>query len=610
MLDRCRDWLDKDQFDKVDSELRALLVREPDSVEGLKLQGISLIKQGRVSEGNQSLSRAVALAEEDTEALTWLALGHRLVGRLDEAIEYSFQAISLDSSRFEAFNVLGVCLLAKGLAEDAKKALLRAYTLRPKDVATLSNLAMAYRLLNEGQMALELFQAAMLAEPSRAQHHIQVGRQLVLLGRLREAAVQLEASVLQHPASVGLADLLASTYGRLGRNKAAERIFERIFRLNAASANNYAIYLQEEGRFEESISVLKDSLNLQPLQGEAYRLLVEAGISELDGTPLTERVVELTENPALDDRSKMHLGYALGKILDKGGDASMAMSWFDLANSRALESYPACQGFDPSSIDREVRATATIYSDEFFRALQAEGRKGVRPIFIVGMIRSGTTLLDQFLGSHPDISSIGECPFWGAEADPVHVSLKKAPLTQEQIDRLADGYLASIAWTKHLPRFTDKMPLNYRHIGLIRAVFPEAKFVHIRRDPFDTCLSVYTTFFAGGPSFAYDPEHIRAFYLGYLATMRHWRSILPSSVLFELDYEHLLADPEGVMRRVIEFVELEWASECLSHEKKNLSIPTPSRWQARQPIYFSSIGKRARYAAYAPVLSTLPESFD
>ncbi len=151
----------------------------------------------------------------------------------------------------------------------------------------------------------------------------------------------------------------------------------------------------------------------------------------------------------------------------------------------------------------------------------------------------------------------------------------------------------------------DKMPLNYRHLGLIHAVFPHAQILHIRRDPFDTCLSIYTTFFGGGPNFTYSRENIASFYRAYLQYMSHWRDTLPAGKFFELDYEVLVANPQPEIRAILAFLGLDWSDECLRHEQNQSQVTTPSRWQVRQPIYSASVGKRGSYGQLVPEFAEL-----
>jgi hypothetical protein len=213
------------------------------------------------------------------------------------------------------------------------------------------------------------------------------------------------------------------------------------------------------------------------------------------------------------------------------------------------------------------------------------------PVFIVGMIRSGTTLLDSLLSQHPEIGSAGELKFWEFEST--------RPLrSDEDLRQRAVRFLDGLKLVGAHARVIDKYPLNYRHIGLIHAALPQARFIHLRRDREDTCLSIYTTEFgAAAPRFAFRTENISHAYDSYLRLMDHWRHVLPGANLCEADYESIVREPSAAMRRIVEFLRLPWSDGLGESRDTSAEILTPSRWQVRQPVYRSSIGRASRYVA-------------
>jgi len=527
-------------------------------------------------------------------------------GRHAEAIPILRQLVARRPSDPEPINLLGVCLLAVGRPAEAEAAFIKLLTLQPASPPAFANLGMALRLQNRSEEAVEAFRQAVAFSPDHAPNYLQLFKQLQQLSRWDEAIRTLEDGIERHPESPILLEALAAAYGRTGRGVDAETIFRRIAPVNASAANQYAQWLQEEGRFAESVPVLEGSLALQPRQGAPYRHLVEAKQSFVDGKPIRETAEALFADPSTDISSKMHLAYALGKLHDMQRNYPEAMRWFDAANSIAYRVYPAPKTFDPEWTTREPQLIAQIYNQAFLDRLTAKSSRETSPIFIVGMIRSGTTLLDQIVSSHPAVISVGESPFWNAESSALHRNWPTNEPDEAELADLADRYLAAIGMRGNPTRFTDKMPLNYRSLGPILAAFPKAKILHIRRDPFDTCMSIYTTFFAGGPNFAYHQENIVLFYLAYLGHMEHWRATLPQDRFFELDYADLVSDPEPTIRATLEFLELPWNEAVLHHERNASQVATPSRWQARQPIYKTSLGKREAYAHLAPVFALLP----
>jgi hypothetical protein len=210
------------------------------------------------------------------------------------------------------------------------------------------------------------------------------------------------------------------------------------------------------------------------------------------------------------------------------------------------------------------------------------------------MIRSGTTLLDQILSSHASIVAAGELRFWIEES--LRLAWRNTSPTANDLRDLADEYLAYLELLAGKSvRITDKMPLNFSYTGIIHRALPNARFLHIRRSPVDTCLSIYTTYFGQGAPFAYRKDVTVAYYQEYLRMMDYWRGVIPQDCLFELDYEELISNPANLIPRIIDFCGLPWDDACLHHDQNPVAINTPSRWQARQPMYKSSVDRWRRY---------------
>jgi tetratricopeptide (TPR) repeat protein len=523
-------------------------------------------------------------------------------GRCAEALATLREVVDREGESSALMNYVGVCQLRLGRPAEAALAFHRSLDLGPHSAAIYANLGMALRMQNKGEEALFALRKALSLDPAHPQNYLQLFKQFQLMGRWDEAIGVLEEGFEHHPKSLLLAEALAVAYGKVGRAGEAERLFRQIYEEAPQVANSYATWLQEEGRFADSVPILETSLRSFPNQGTPYRLLAEAGTTELFGQPLLAHIEELAKG-SIDENAQLHLEYALGKIYDQKGDYAGAATAYRAANALAFAHYPAAKTFDPVWTAREPQLLSQIYTQEFFRGLSPAQPQNDGPIFIVGMIRSGTTLLDQILSSHPEVSSVGEGNFWNAEAERLHPIWRSAPPNADELQSLANRYLASVG--RPAGRFIDKMPLNYRNLGPIHSALPKAKIIHIKRDPFDTCLSIYTTYFAGGPNFVYNEDHIALFYRAYLDTMAHWRSILSTEVFTEIQYEDLVRSPETAVRRVLDFLGLLWDDACLEHSKNKKQISTPSRWQARQPIYETSIGKRERYGSFFPILAEL-----
>lgn len=606
-LERARVHFDAGQLDAAERELSPVLQGLPDSVDALVLAGVIAAQKNNALAARTHLEAAVRLDPQRVDALTWLGMVRKSVHDYAGAIEVVSRAIKADPSDPARFNLLGICQLQTGQAKHAEASFRQAITLEPQASQGYFNLGMALRLQNDGYAALEAFKRALELAPEHPQNYLQVFKQYQQVSQWPEAVQVLEKGLNRHRGNLVLAEALAVAFGRLNQPEKAEPIFRGAAKTDFKMAIAYAKWLQEQGRFEDSIRALNQSIELQPIQGEAYRGLAEARSFVVGGKPLIERILAIIDRPNIDDRDRMHLAYALGKALDNAKDYQNAMHYFDIANSLAHRLYPASQTFDLTSTRVDSEIMGGIYTPELMAEMGQYGSLSEKPIFIVGMIRSGTTLLDQILSSHQDVVSAGEQPFWNAEADSIHRKWRERP-DPSDIPHLSEKYLSLLeSEAIESPRVSDKMPLNFRHLGLIHSVFPQAKILHIRRSPMDTCLSIYMTFFAGGPNFAYDQANIVAFYESYLRFMEHWRRVLPPTRFLEVDYEELVANPEPEIRSIIAFLELEWDDACLNHSANQSSVATPSRWQARQPIYTSSVEK---WRHYEPWLGELKKLID
>jgi tetratricopeptide (TPR) repeat protein len=429
---------------------------------------------------------------------------------------------------------------------------------------------------------------------------------LEALAQWDQAAACLEHGLEYHSNSVLLLIALANVYSKLRLSKKAEDTFKRAAELDPSSSQSYGLWLQFEGRFEDATAVIERSIELRPRQGLGYFALAEMNRFHAGNVQLVERAIPLLADPKLDPESRMYIHYALGKAYDRSGEYERAMSFFDEGNALAYRLFHSGDTFDVEVSLRYPDKLAKVFGREKLDRHRHLGSRSERPIFVVGMIRSGTTLLDQIITSHPDAASAGELEFWKVEADLVNREWFQNGIDPGKIEGIAQRYLDLLdGVSRDALRVTDKMPINFESVGLMHLVFPSAKFVHIRREPLDTALSMYMTFYGGGPNFAYKKENIVAYYRAYLRFMELWRAMLPAGRLLEVDYEDLVARPEALIRQIVQFCGLRWDDACLSHEGNRNAVPTPSAWQARQPIYQTSVGRWRHYEPWLGALSEL-----
>ena len=305
---------------------------------------------------------------------------------------------------------------------------------------------------------------------------------------------------------------------------------------------------------------------------------------------------------------ELHLQHALGKYYDDTGAYDLAFGSHQRANELARRCGP---GHDRDGLAREIDRLRRSLDSAWLSRMQGAGRPSSRPLLIVGMLRSGTTLAEQMLAAHGAVQGAGELSFWGQAWSRLAATAGAAASPTVEVgapalQALADGYLARLdGLAAGAERVVDKMPTNFLVLGLITAALPGARFIHLRRDARDTCLSIYFQHFEAANTWTNDLGDLAHYMLQYRRLMDHWRSLLPAGVMLEVDYEDLVSDPEGCARRMVAFAGLDWDPRCLHFQGNAHSVVTASRWQVRQPVHRGAIGRWRHYEKFIAPLRVL-----
>ena len=539
--------------------------------------------------------------------------------------------LSIDPDDPDALIALAIAQKGLGQFEESLETASTALSLRPHDPLALNTMGLSAYYLNRGDQALAAFDDALLLQPEVAALHRHRGMVLVGLSRHTEARLEFEHALKISPHDVPSLNQLASLHLRHDRmllardfaqraletkpedpealfylarslaqlkdSRGAETYFERACQVDPGYLTPYALWLIEEGRLEEAGKLLIQRLDGDPRDGMALHYLLET-----QGFPVTHEQLSLLEDLAQDGSglpsSQAFANYALGKAREREKDFKSAFAAYHRANDRFFGLKLAHQHDLVGTIDREVSDAKQLFSRERLAELRKLGIPFSRPIFIVGMIRSGTTLLEQIVSSHSQVYPAGELRYW----------MEHGPAALSSLDDLAmyaQGYEALLKLINGTsPRITDKMPLNLRFLGLISSAFPNAKILWIRRDPMDTCLSVYTTPFTDPPVFSYNLRNIGYVYRKYDELMAHWKEVLPPGTLFEVTYEELVANQAATTEAILDFCGLPFEEACLSPERNVNSVRTPSSLQVRKAVYRTSV---QRWCNFEPWLDDLKE---
>ncbi len=589
-----------------------VLLNDPNEPDALNLLGVILQDRGDIAQSIALISRALALVPDFPEALTNLARAQRAGGRSDLAAENAARAMAQDPSLPEAPFILCRALLDVGDYRGAADAGRQAVTLAPGSYDAHACLGMALEHLTDMAGAATAYRAALEIEPDRAVTQVMLGSILSGLGRDEQAVhhFRLAAALApgEVPPHIGLGTILQRIEDVTGSIDA----FRRALELAPGRADVWRMQggnFDAIGRFDDAAVCYKRSLELDPSSAEAQRSL--ARIGRLDN-PSGEiiRLEALVQSDAESTWSRIIAGFALGTLNDKLGAYDRAFAAFETANTRALR-YHAEKGesFDPAALRRDVDGRIRKFDRAALAIGRLKGDLSEQPVFVVGMPRSGTTLVEQIAASHGRIRGMGETmDIWGmvkrleARQPGIHPSL----WDREAVQRETKAHLAHLrAASGDADRVIDKLPDNVMMLGYIAMLFPRARVIVCRRDPRDVCLSCYFQQFNDATPWSLDLADCAIRMREVSRLMDFWCSVQPLRIL-EMHYEALVGDLEGQSRRLIDFLGLDWDPACLDFHKTDRKVMSASQWQVRQPIYGSSAGRWRQYRRHlGPMLAVL-----
>jgi tetratricopeptide (TPR) repeat protein len=586
-------------------------------------RGVALLRLGRQGEAEPSFRRALQLKPAYPEAHN--ALGNALLAlqRLDEAVTAYRSALTQQSPFPEAHNNLGNALRRLNKLDEAIAHYWQAVQQRPGYLKALCSLAAALQERGNLVEAEACYRSAVTQHPEQAKawHGLAVVQRE--LGDFEAAVASLRRAVAAGPedlhARLDLGDWLAD----LGRADEARDCFHEVLR-RSPTASDAEVGLARLARFGGDAAAadthLAAALRITPDSVSALCAAMdhEGETIDADLRSRTERLAEDERQPPRD-RSRLHL--ALAGLLDRTGAYENAFWHLQRGNDlRRADLESMGKGFEASVHAAFVDRQIATFTPELFGRSADFGNPSELPVFIVGMPRSGTTLCEQILASHPQVRGLGELQDVKTMARVLPERLAAnggRPLPYPECMRaldaavtgpLVDAYLARIhGLAAGAARVTDKHPTNFRHLGLIATLLPRARVIHCRRDAMDTCFSCFKQDFDSPIPWAVALDAVGQYYRQYARLMRHWRSVLPVAPL-EFVYEEAIQDLEGVARRLLAFCGLPWDARCLHFHETERPVLTASRWQVRQPLYAGSVGKWRRYERHlGPLKAALGE---
>jgi tetratricopeptide (TPR) repeat protein len=626
---------DQGNLDEAVACYRRALELKPDYADAHYNLGIALKRQGRLGEAVACYCRALELKPDYADAHTNLGVAMNDQGKLDEALACYRRVLELKPDYAAGHNNLGNALKDQGKLDQAVACYHRALQLKPDFAVAHSNLGVALKEQGKMDEALACYRRALELEPDNAEAHNNLGLAFVDQGKPDEAIACYHRALELKPDYAETQNNLGNLLKDQGKLDEALACYRRALELKpdyAAAHNNLGNALKDQGKPDEAIACYRRALELKPDYADAHNNLGVAleEIGDLQGAedsfrtalghnsrfapahyqlaallggklPQQDLAAErrLLEERELTDAQRLLLHFGLAHVLDARGEYAEAAEHLDRGNALQLSEWRKCgQEYDPKEHESFVTRMIGVSTPDFFQRVRGFGLESQLPVFVVGLPRSGTTLIEQILASHSQVFGAGEinlvrdtmAALGGQGADSIEGF---GQLDRQTARRLASGHLERLrAFSPAALRIVDKMPDNYLYLGLLASLFPRAKLIHCRRDLRDVAVSCWMTHFQE-IRWANDRQHISRFH-EYQRMMEHWRKVLPAPLL-EVDYEETVADLEGVARKLVAWCGLAWEPACLEFHRAKRPVRTASAVQVRQPVFRTSVGRWKHY---------------
>jgi len=528
------------------------------------------LSQSEIPALNQDSADAPANRPNKAKAQQAFSRGNKMIekGAQAEAAAFYEEAIEFDPMHAEAINNLGSALSYLGRYEEAERCFRQAMALKPNFSDPHANLGVLLRQKSYLAESEAFLRRALKLRPNDLDTRVNLGLTLLFLGRMRDAAACF-AKVL----------------------KSAPRHVFALFGMGRIATL--------EGRFEEAETTFKRIIEIDPKMTNAWAAV-----------PLTRKMTDADSEwlkgaegiavSAIHPMEEANLRFSMGKYCDDVNDFAQAFRHFKRANE-LLKS--GAEDYDRKGRSQFIDDLIRVYSREAISNIGVAGSSSPKPVFVVGMPRSGTSLAEQIIASHPAAHGAGELDFWVAQ---IAKGAGQAIIGEASRPKVAADYLRLLeGFSETASRIVDKAPVNSDFLGVIYSVFPNARVIYMQRDPIDTCLSCYFQQFLMGMNFTMDLSDLVHYYREHQRIMAHWRTVLPPGFILDVAYEVLVDDPETWSRKMLDFIGLEWDARVLEFHTTKRQVTTASAWQVRQKIYRSSVARWQNYEKFIGPLKAL-----
>ncbi|HTB17304.1 MAG TPA: tetratricopeptide repeat protein [Bryobacteraceae bacterium] len=593
------------QLAEAEAIYRKILAIDARHADSLHLLGMIEQQRGAGDAAVEMIRKAIAINPNEAAYHSNLGTILQAQAKFDEAVACFERALALSPEWAEVHSNLGNVLQTQGKFEEAAACQQRALSLKPDCAEAWSNLGIVRQAQGQLKDAVACYESALALKPDYADAHNNLGNALTTLDKLDDAVAHYERALMLKPDWAYAHNNLGNVLAIQNSIEDAQAHYERAIFLKpdyANAHNNLGNILKELGRFEAAMAHYGRAIAIQPDYAEAHLNRTEIKSFEPGDADLAA-LEALAGTNELSAHKALHIHFALGKALDDVGDYPRA--WEHLLAGNALKRRQI--HYDEKAVFQLSRRIFSVFDRSLFQQFEGQGDHSSAPVFVVGMPRSGSTLIEQILSSHPQIHGAGEL-----------TALEKMQLAYpEQIPqldgaglrRLGQWYLACLPQVNSgKVRIVDKLLGNVWRIGLIRLMLPNARIIHITRSPMDTCVSCYSKLFTFGLYFSYDLAELGRHYRVYSELMGHWRSVLPAGAMLDVAYEDVVDDLEGQARRLIDYCGLPWDDRCIGFHQSSRPVRTASAVQVRRPLYRSSVQRWRRYEnGLGPLLDALAD---
>jgi tetratricopeptide (TPR) repeat protein len=580
---------------------------------GIFLDALRDYRAGRLAEAGQHLGKLLAIDPRHAGSLHLLGMIAAQGGRYDLAIDLIGRATGLRPDDPDYHFHIAAAFHSIGKTQWAVTHYGRALALKPEYAEAHNNLGNILKDSGQLEAAASQYRQALGINSDCAEPHYNLGIVLAAQGRVDDAISHYERAIGLKPRYANAHHNLAAAFETKGDPDEAAMHYERALEINPdhpEAHNNLGNILKEHGRFTEAMTHFDRSIGIKPDCAEAHYNRAEIKTFHR-ADPDLAALEALARKVGVPPAKALHFHFALAKAYEDIGDHTRSFDHLRLGNQLKRGQI----NYDEVQVNELFQNLAGTFDRSLFDRLRGAGDSSSIPIFILGMPRSGSSLIEQILASHPQIQGGGErTDLEGAAAsvfDTNDDALKYPEcvrtLSNLTIRRLGESYLGRLpALADGKLRITDKLPGNFLHIGLIRMILPNARIIHTMRNPLDTCVSCYSKLFGSGVYFSYDLAELGRYYKRYRELMNHWWSVLAPDSILDVSYEQVVDDLEGQARRLIDYCGLPWDDRCLSFHQNKRPVATASSVQVRKPLFRSSLQRWRRFEkGLGPLLAEL-----